>query len=211
MLHDIILFDLDGTLSDPLTGIARSINYALGHFGYEALASDQFAAFVGPPIDQTFREITGLTAAAKLNEFVAKYRERYAEVGYAENVLYPGVRAALANLSDAGRVLAVCTSKRKDFAERILERFALRHFFSFVDGGEVGVHKWQQIEALQSQGKASEASVMIGDRALDLRAAQRNGLWAGGVLWGYGSYTELANERPQYLFSSPTEWSQLLG
>ena len=111
MLHDVVLFDLDGTLSDPLEGIARSLNYALGHFGYEALAFDQVAAFVGPPLDQTFRAITGLTAEAQVNEFVAKYRERYAEIGYAENVLYPGVRDALATLCNAGVRMAVCTSK----------------------------------------------------------------------------------------------------
>jgi phosphoglycolate phosphatase len=211
MLHDVVLFDLDGTLSDPLEGIARSINYALGHLGYDALASEQLAAFVSPPLDQTFRAITGLTAEAKLNEFVAKYRERYAEIGYAENVLYPGVRDALAHLSNAGLPLAVCTAKRRDFAEQILEMFDLRHFFAFVEGGEVGVHKWQQLAALRSHGKISEASMMVGDRAIDLIAAHRNCLQAGGVLWGYGSYAELSNERPQYLFSSPAEWSRLVG
>lgn len=210
MLHDVLLFDLDGTLSDPLEGIARSINFALVHFGFGPQESGRLAAFVGPPIDQTFSELTGLSSDAHINALVAKYRERYADLGYAENVLYPGVRDALAALSSAGALMAVCTSKRKDFAERILAMFDLRHYFSFVDGGEIGVHKWQQIEALRSQGKVSDASVMVGDRAFDLIAAHRNSLRSGGVLWGYGSYAELSNERPQYLFSSPMEWSRLV-
>ena len=211
MLHDVILFDLDGTLSDPLEGIARSLNYALSHFGYETLTSEQLAAFVGPPLDQTFRALTGLAAEAQVNDFVAKYRERYAAVGYAENVLYPGVREALASLSEAGGRMAVCTSKRQDFAEQILSLFDLKPFFSFVAGGDVGVHKWQQLAALRAHSAISEASVMVGDRAIDLSAAHRHGLWAGGVLWGYGSYAELSQAGPQYLFRTPAEWEQLRG
>ena len=210
MSHDVILFDLDGTLSDPLEGVARSINFALAHFGFDTLKADHLAAYVGPPIDQTFSQITGFSSGAQLNGLVARYRERYADVGYAENVLYPGVPDALAMLKSSNALMAVCTSKRKDFAEQILEMFGLRHYFSFVDGGETGVHKWQQIEALRSHGKISDASVMIGDRAVDLVAARRNALRSGGVLWGYGSYAELSNESPQYLFSSPMEWSRLV-
>lgn len=211
MVHDVILFDLDGTLTDPLEGIARSLNYALQHFGYDALAVEQAGPFIGPPLDQTFRAITGLTAEAQINEFVAKYRERYAEIGYAENILYPGVRDALAYLRTAGVEMAVCTSKRRDFAEQILTMFELRQFFTFVDGGDVGRHKWQQLAALRSAGTISAASVLIGDRATDLLAAHRNGPVSGGVLWRYGSYTELATESPQYLFRSPAEWARLVG
>ncbi len=78
-------------------------------------------------------------------------------------------------------------------------------------GGDVGVHKWQQLAALRAHGAISVASVMVGDRAIDLSAAHRTGLWAGGVLWGYGSYAELSQEGPQYLFRSPAEWEQLMG
>ena len=211
MPHDVLLFDLDGTLSDPLEGIERSINYALVEHDFPPLTPGQAAAFIGPQIDQTFSLITGIDAGERLNGFVAKYRERYADVGYAENVLYPGVRDALAALSTKGATMGICTSKRVDFAEQILELFNLRQYFRFVDGGEIGVHKWQQIEALRSGGKVTGASVMIGDRAVDLVAAHRNSLKSGGVLWGYGSYAELSGERPHYLFTSPEEWSTLMG
>lgn len=210
MLHDVVLFDLDGTLSDPLEGIARSLNYALDHFGYTPLAVDQVGPFVGPPLDQTFRTITGLTAEAPVNELVTKYRERYAEIGYAENVLYPGVRDALAHLHTAGIQMAVCTSKRRDFAEQILAMFDLQEFFLFVDGGDVGVRKWQQLAVLRAQGVITAASVMVGDRSTDLIAARRNSLSSGGVLWGYGSYAELSTESPQYLFRSPAEWARFV-
>lgn len=211
MPHDILLFDLDGTLTDPVEGIERSINFALVEHGFPPLTAGQVAGFIGPPLDQSFRLITGITATEPIDALVAKYRERYADVGYAENVLYPGVAEALAALSANGAKMAVCTSKRVDFAEQILDLFDLRRFFRFVDGGDVGVHKWQQIEALRSGARVTGASVMIGDRAVDLVAAHRNALQSGGVLWGYGSYAELTDEQPRYLFKSPWEWLTLVG
>jgi phosphoglycolate phosphatase len=203
--HDLVLFDLDGTLSDPLVGIGRSINYALSHFGYASLELSQLSVHIGPPLDEAFKAITGVQSQAELSGFVAKYRERYAAIGYCENVLYPGIREALVALSAAGVPLGVCTSKRVDFAEKVLEMFGLRSHFLFVNGGEVGVHKWQQIEGLLVQGQVSRASLMVGDRAVDLIAAHRNGLQAAGVLWGHGSRAELENERPRYLFASTAE------
>ena len=93
--HDVILFDLDGTLSDPLVGIGRSINYALSHFGYAEVPLANLAVHVGPPLDQAFSVITGLSSISALEGFVAKYRERYGEIGYSENVLYAEIPAVL--------------------------------------------------------------------------------------------------------------------
>jgi phosphoglycolate phosphatase len=205
--HDLILFDLDGTISDPLEGIGRSINYALAHFGYESLKLSELAKYVGPPLDETFKKITGNEAESK--NLVAKYRERYGDIGYTENILYPGIAEVLLELHKANIVIALCTSKRRDFAERILDMFGLIHYFQFINGGEIGVTKSQQIESLLSQGQVSRATVMVGDRAVDMIAAHKNGLNAGGALWGYGSQAELLNETPLYLFSSPSELMQL--
>lgn len=211
MPHDLLLFDLDGTLSDPLDGIGRSINYALTHFGYPEQTMADLAAYIGPPLDESFRLITGVHDAAVIAALVAKYRERYAEVGYCENVLYPGIAQALDALSDAGMPMAVCTSKRVDFAEQILEMFGLRHHFRFVSGGEIGTHKWQQMAVLRSQNQVTPSSVMIGDRDVDLVAAHRNGLTAAAVLWGYGSPAELHAQTPHYCFAAPGDLLQLLG
>lgn len=209
--HDLLLFDLDGTLSDPLVGIGRSLNYALAHFGHRTIGLAECSTYIGPPLDQAFRAITGTTSPDHVTALIAKYRERYAEVGYAENVLYPGIPEALARLAAARMPLAVCTAKPREFAERILELFGLRAYFAFVDGGQTGLHKWQQIEGLLAQGAVSTASVMIGDRSVDLLAAHRNGLHAAGVLWGHGSRQELEAERPRYLLTAPLELPILLG
>jgi len=203
--HDVVVFDLDGTLSDPLVGIGRSINYALSHFGYAELPLAELAVHVGPPLDQAFSTITGVSSSSALDGFVTKYRERYGEIGYSENVLYPDIPAVLHRLSQSGMKLGVCTSKRVDFAEKILELFGLTSYFSFVSGGEIGRHKWQQLHALLEDGVITQSTVMVGDRSVDVTAAHRNGLDAAGVLWGHGSREELQAEQPRYLFSSPED------
>jgi phosphoglycolate phosphatase len=208
--HDLILLDLDGTISDPLQGIARSINYALEHFGYTPLMQAELACYIGPPLDESFKLITKSNDSKQINDLVAKYRERYSDIGYAENILYPHISEALAQISATEIPLAVCTSKRADFAERILSLFNLRHYFSFVNGGDIGIQKWQQIKELHSRGLVSVNSVMVGDRAVDLIAANKNGLTAAGVLWGYGSQLELSQENPYYLFNSPLELKKLI-
>lgn len=201
-MYDLLVFDLDGTLSDPLEGIGRSINFALEHFGYPTHELSSLGRFVGPPLLESFRELTG-GSDEQVQRLVEKYRERYAEVGYAENVLYPGVKEALTALGNSDVPMGVCTAKRTDFAEQILEMFEIRHHFRFVDGGESGTPKWQQMAGLRASGKVSPSSLMIGDRAFDMIAAHRSGLSAAGVLWGYGSPAELAQESPKYILNSP--------
>jgi phosphoglycolate phosphatase len=203
--HDVILFDLDGTISDPLAGIGGSINYALSHFGYPEILLPELARYVGPPLDQTFSAITGLRSTSAVESFVAKYRERYGAVGYSENILYPGIPQVLPSLAATGVTLGLCTSKRVDMAEKVLELFGLAPYFKFVSGGEIGIEKWQQIEDLLKKELVNESTVMVGDRAVDLIAAHRNGLPAAGVLWGYGSRQELEAEQPRYLFNTPEE------
>jgi phosphoglycolate phosphatase len=205
MPHDFILFDLDGTLSDPALGIGRSINFALERFGFAPLPDDAVSRCIGPPLDESFRALTGRDDEATIHALVAAYRERYGDLGYAENTLYGGIPEALAALSGAGLPLGVCTSKRRDFAEKILALFGLDGHFRFVDGGEIGVHKWQQIAALRAAGRVGDASLMVGDRAVDMVAAHRNGLAAAGVLWGHGSREELQAEAPRYLLARPGE------
>ncbi|MDD5707752.1 MAG: HAD hydrolase-like protein [Kiritimatiellae bacterium] len=200
-----IVFDLDGTISDPIVGISRSFNYALAHFGHAPLPEVALLPHIGPPLDDAFRALTGVSSSSAIAAYVAKYRERYSDIGYSENVLYPGIAEALQPLAAAGIPLGICTSKRRDFAQRILDLFQLRSLFRFVDGGDIGIPKWRQIEVLVISGQIGRDSVMVGDRSVDLDAAHRNGLSSGGVLWGYGSRQELEKEHPRYLFSEPCE------
>ena len=210
MGRHVIVFDLDGTISDPLLGFSRSINHALALQGLPERAPADLARFVGPPLYESAVELTGSADPTRHNRLIADYRRRYGEAGYAENTLYDGIPEALDALRDAGATLGVCTSKRADFAEKILGRFGLRGRFAFVSGGDIGVHKWQQLQALREAGLVDGDSVMVGDRDVDITAAHRNGLHACGVLWGFGSLEELAAERPRHLLEKPHELRGLL-
>jgi phosphoglycolate phosphatase len=203
-----LIFDLDGTISDPAVGIGRSINHALAHFGYSTISEDAVSQYIGPPLDISFESITGNSSPGDIAALVSKYRERYADVGYAENVLYSGVPEALEALASAGVPLGLCTSKRVDFAESILRFFGLRHHFRFLSGGEIGVLKKQQLAALLSEKTISSASIMIGDRAVDIESAKANDMRSVGVLWGHGSVDELIAAGPGELIASP---HQLVG
>ncbi len=200
-----LVFDLDGTITDPIVGISRSFNYALTHFGHAPVPEAAILPHIGPPLDDAFRALAGISSAAEIAAYVAKYRERYSDIGYSESVLYPGITEALQPLHAAGIPLGICTSKRADFALRILELFDIHALFRFVDGGDIGIPKWRQIEALVARGRIGRESVMVGDRGVDLQAAHRSGLSSGGVLWGYGSRQELEKEHPRFLFSAPSD------
>lgn len=205
-----LLFDLDGTITDPVVGIVRSLNHALVHFGHAAREEKELHTHIGPPLDEAFRALTGLASLDAIQPYVAKYRERYFSVGYKENVLYAGIVEVLSDFDAAGIPMGVCTSKRTDIAERVLEMFDVRRFFQFVDGGEVGTKKWQQIEILKARGHVDRSTIMIGDRAVDIEAAHRNGLSGAGVLWGYGSREEIDAARPEHVLASPPDLAKLI-
>jgi phosphoglycolate phosphatase len=200
-----LVFDLDGTISDPAVGIERCINYALTRFGYPPISQTDVSRYIGPPLDASFVQITGRTESTHLAEMVAAYRERYADIGYAENIVYDGIPQALEVLSAAQVPMGICTSKRSDFAERILDMFGLRPHFQFVSGGDIGLQKWQQLEALLTQRTIAPGSTMIGDRAVDISAAKTNAMQSVAVLWGHGSITELTAANPDRILSSVGE------
>ena len=209
MAYDYLVFDLDGTISDPKEGIVRSTNYALAEYGYEPIDAAGVGIYIGPPLDFAFRQITGSDNDAHIQVLIARYREQYARAGYSENTLYPDMLPLFEALSKRDVKLAVCTSKRVDFAESILSMFGIRRYFEFVDGGDVGIAKWQQLQALLENHILPEKSVMIGDRNIDLIAARQNGLASAGVLWGYGSEHELVKENPTHLFQEPGQLIEL--
>ena len=200
-----LIFDLDGTLSDPAVGIGRSLNYALAAFGYRPVSDAEVATLVGPPLDWAFRQIVPGIADDTVVALIAKYRERYAEVGYSENVLYDGIAEALGQLTADGVRMGVCTSKRVDFAQRILEMFGLSRHFGFVSGGDIGITKEDQLRTLVRAGTVATDDIMIGDRAVDIEAARANGLGAVGVLWGYGSEAELRSAAPDRIIAVPED------
>ena len=199
------IFDLDGTISDPAVGIGRSLNFALQHYGHPAIRESDVSQFIGPPLDQTFTSIVGSSSPEHIGALVAKYRERYADLGYAENVIYPGILEALRALDAIDIPLGLCTSKRADFADSILRLFGIRQYFRFISGGDIGVRKSHQLASLLIEGVIATSSTMIGDRAVDILAAKANNLNSVAVLWGHGSLAELRGVSPDAILEFPHE------
>lgn len=203
--YETLLFDLDGTISDPFVGISRSINHALESLSYEAVDPERIRPMIGPPLTEIFEHFLGALDADVMQELVDKYRERYASVGYAENQIYDDIPDIISQLSASGYRMGICTSKRADYAARIVDMFGLSSHFSFVDGGDVGVEKRHQIQLMVENGLPAGAAIMIGDRAVDVIAGKSNGVASVGVLWGFGERPELEEAAPDHLLESPGE------
>lgn len=196
---DVILFDLDGTLTDSAPGIVNCLKYALDDLGIEHPDDSTMRSHLGPPLVVTFREHYGLDDAT-VDRAIAKYRERYHDVGLFENTVYDGIPALLDALDDTEATLAVATSKPTPSATRILEHFGLARHFAFIGGAELHgprQHKADVIahtlDALGGQGVSTPTSrfVMVGDRRHDISGALEHGIPGIGVLWGYGDAAEL--------------------
>jgi phosphoglycolate phosphatase len=209
-MYDFVLFDLDGTLSDSSVGLVRSINHSLKVHGYAEQSIADLLQYFGPPIDHTFTRIIASSDKTHINSLVTAFRERYSTIGYSENTLYDGIAAALQVLYQSGVTLGVCTTKRVDIAEKVLNLFRLRKYFQFVSGGDVGIQKWQQLEGLLQKKIITSNSIMVGDREGDITAAHKNGLHSAGVLWGYGDLPELSVHNPNFIFNSPAELTKLI-
>lgn len=204
MRYETLIFDLDGTISDPFVGIERSINYALESLCYDPVDPARVRPLIGPPLTDIFEHLLGPLADRDMQRLVDRYRERYATVGYAENVIYDEIPDTVSRLAEYGYRLGVCTSKRVDYAKRIIEMFGLGAHFSFVNGS-AGIEKRRQIESLVANGLSAKMAIMIGDRAIDIVAGKSNAMASAGVLWGFGERNELEDAAPDYIFETPAD------
>ena len=210
MKYSTYIFDLDGTLSNPLAGMADSINHALAEHDYAERSLDEIATYIGPPLEGTLAEITGNDDADKISAIVHSYREHYRIAGYSNNHLYDGVIDMLVKLEQTGAPVGVCTSKPTKTATLILEHFGILDRFEFVSGGDVGIKKGQQLKQLLADGQIDSQAIMIGDRNVDIIAAQQNDLSNLGVLWGFGSSEELIQARADHVIAAPADVLGLL-
>jgi phosphoglycolate phosphatase len=203
-----LVFDLDGTLTDPSEGITRCIRHALGRIGAACPPESDLARYIGPPLPEIFATILGEGDGARLA--TAAFRERYGTVGLFENRPYDGVADALAVLQSRGHRLFVGTSKPWQFAERILERFGLDRFFTRVYGCELTGERADKAELLAHllQTEQLDGAVMIGDRKYDVAAARANGMRSIGVTWGFGSVDELREAGADAICDTPADLIQ---
>lgn len=207
-----VLFDLDGTLTDPKEGITRSVQYALEALGRPVPPMEELLWTIGPPLRWNFVKLLGSEALA--DEGVRLYRERFAEIGLFENDVIEGVPALLDGLLAEGRRLYVATSKPHVFARRIIVHFGLEDRFAAIYGSELdgtNADKRDLFRMIVAKERFDAGdAVMVGDREHDVIGASASGIPTIGVRWGYGSDEELLAAGAAALVDHPAEIAALL-
>lgn len=208
-----ILFDLDGTLTDPALGITNAVSYALKHYGIDE-EYQNLLRFIGPPLVDSFMEYYGFDQE-KAQEAVVYYREYFSDKGLFENVVYDGMEDFLAALKNEGYLLAVATSKPEEFAKKILDHFHLSHYFTKICGATMDSSlskKGDVIAYALDQLKITDpnTAIMVGDRQHDIVGAHQNQLKAIGVLYGYGDEAEMKEYQADYIAKDLKELMTIL-
>lgn len=207
-----VLFDLDGTLTNPKEGITKCVQHALRHFGIER-ECDELVEFIGPPLKEQFMKYASLSEEEGVLA-VSIYRERFAPIGLFENEIYEGIIPMLETLKSRGKTMALATSKPWVFAEKIVEKYGIAPFLSHLEGSELdGTNTDKALvikNAMEKLGANIDDTIMIGDRMHDVVGAHKNGIKCIGVTYGYGNVDELTQSGADVIVNSPRELSELI-
>ncbi|VDN48977.1 5'-nucleotidase [Petrocella atlantisensis] len=207
MLYKYILFDLDGTLTDPKTGITRSVAYALKKTKNIDANLDDLTIFIGPPLKESFMDFYDFTEE-EAKEAILYYREYFVDHGIYENEIYEGIEELLEDLQKTNTyVLAVATSKPTKFAELIIKHFGLDEYFTSIVGSNLDGTRTKKSEVIEEvllrlSIKDKREVVMIGDRQHDILGAKEMVIDSIGVTYGYGTYDELKRAGANYIVNS---------
>jgi phosphoglycolate phosphatase len=215
MTKRAILLDLDGTLSDSRPGIAASFRHTLVQLGHDPAEAGDVTWAVGPPIAVSLRRLLEPFGDDRVDQALTIYRERYSTTGIYDCAAYPGVVTMLDALRNNGYLMFVATSKRRDFAERVMTFLNLRGYvggvYGAVSGGALDAKTDLLAHIIEAEQLATSACVMIGDRYHDIEAAKANTMRSVGALWGYGSRAELTEAGADAIAATPAEVVTLLG
>lgn len=209
-----ILFDLDGTLTDPKLGITKSVAYALRRFDIEVENLDSLENFIGPPLKNSFMEQYNFSEV-EANNAIKYYREYFSDTGLFENEIYDGIKDLLTQLKSLNKILIVATSKPTIYALKILEHFEILEYFDFVAGSELDGTRSDKADVISfalSENNITnlDSVIMIGDRKHDIIGAKKMGVTSAGVLYGYGDLDELSEANADYIISNVKELEKLL-
>ena len=212
--YDLILFDLDGTLTNPERGLVEGFVYAFRKAGIDFGTRESLKRFIGPPLFEEWQKVFGFTPEESA-ETIRIFREYYDVYGWWDNRPYDGIHELLSELKRSGKRLGVATSKPEDTAKRVLNLFGLTRYFDFVGGALRSTARDKKsdvisyvLDSLGVEGK--ENVVLIGDRKFDAEGAAEVGIDSIGVLWGHGSKEELSLASFKKIVSSPEELVDIL-
>jgi phosphoglycolate phosphatase len=204
-----LLIDLDGTLSDSRAGIEACFRHTLTSLGHDPATAGDLAWAVGPPIAVSLARLLEPFGDDRVNDALTIYREQYSTTGIYDCAVYPGAVAMLDALRDRGVTMCIATSKRVDFAERVMEflglRAHVRAVYGAVPSGTLDRKQDLLAHILSAEGFAAADCVMLGDRMHDIEAAKANAMRSIGALWGYGGLTELEAAGADDIVSRPED------
>ena len=213
MTERAVLLDLDGTLSDSRPGIAACFQYTLGQLGHHPEQAGDLTWAVGPPIAVSLQRLLEPFGDTRVDEALAIYRRRYSDVGIYDCTAYPGVTAMLDALRDAGFIMCIATSKRRDFADRVIDylglRVYVRNVYGAIPGGGLDQKKDLLAHILDNERFNAADCVMLGDRLHDIEAAKANAIRSIGALWGYGGRAELEKAGADAIAAAPADVEKL--
>ena len=196
-MYGAVIFDLDGTLTDPKIGIVTCIQFALSELGYKSPPGDRLLWCIGPPLKDIFSQLIGTNDEIELGRAMSIYRDRFSNIGIFENSLYPQIPEILQEIRSAGYATYIATSKPHIYATRIVEHFQIARLFNRVYGSELDGTRSNKGDLirhiLQLENLPTDRTIMVGDRYYDTMGAKQNGLYSIGVTYGYGTETELRN------------------
>ena len=211
--YDWLLFDLDGTLTDPFEGITRSVEYALNAFGITVADRRELASFIGPPLVESLTEQFGFTMEDAVAA-VAKYREYFSVKGLYENELFEGIPELLHDCREAGYKISMATSKPTHYARIIAEHFDIARYFDAIHGSSLDGSRITKssvvAEVVEEERLDPARALMIGDRRHDVEGAGEHGIRTVGVLYGYGTLEEHTAAGAVYIVKDISELRQLL-
>ena len=216
-MYKVVLFDLDGTLTDSREGICKSVQYALVKVGRPAPELKELECFIGPPLKTSFREFYQITGE-EADRAVAFYRERYSDVGKYENKPYEGIHTLLSALKKAGYILAVASSKPELYVEDILKYFGLYEYFHYVVGSDMEGKRGEKEDVIEEafrrmgldEQQRKTQAIMVGDRHFDINGARYFGIDSIGVTYGFANAGELEEAGATYVVDSVAELQKLL-
>lgn len=204
----ILIFDLDGTISDPSEGITASLNYALDRLGYSQKPVSALTRYIGPSLVDIFSDLLNTSDQDLIQTAVSFFRERYSDIGYKENTLYPRMKDILKTLHQNHPALYIATTKKPDIAHAVAEFFSISSFFKGILGCGSNRKKVELIDEIKIK-EDSQDIIMIGDRFIDMDAGKSTGCVCAGVLWGFGSHQELEESGADLLLHTPDELLEL--
>lgn len=209
-----VIFDFDGTIVDSGEGIRRSIQYALEKNGVPVGEKGKLNYFIGPPLHVSFEDMYGINGK-QCEELIEAYRDRYARLGVYEAELYEGIVELVNTLRENGVKVGIASSKPTCFIHQVMEHFKISELFDTVVGTNFNKHKADKTElvntALKNLGITDKkASIMVGDRLYDVNGAKGAGILSVGVLYGYGSETELKDAGADFLAHNVTGLYKIL-